>query len=107
MLHNEGWQVNHKRIERIWRAQGLKVPMHEQHSAPETYWFSVDGFAVGTAVPAPPTVFTEGAFGPAFEAASDVFAELGVGVAPSPPIVGLASNTGKIDGNGFLSASAT
>jgi transposase InsO family protein len=26
MLHNEGWQVNHKRVERIWRAQGLKVP---------------------------------------------------------------------------------
>jgi len=26
MLHNEGWQINHKRVERIWRAQGLKVP---------------------------------------------------------------------------------
>ena len=26
MLRYEGWQVNHKRVERIWRQQGLKVP---------------------------------------------------------------------------------
>jgi transposase InsO family protein len=26
MLHNEGWRVNHKRVERIWRQAGLKVP---------------------------------------------------------------------------------
>jgi len=26
MLHQEGWQVNHKRVERIWRREGLKVP---------------------------------------------------------------------------------
>jgi transposase InsO family protein len=27
MLNNEkGWQVNHKRVERIWRREGLKVP---------------------------------------------------------------------------------
>ena len=26
MLRNEGWQVNHKRVERIWRMEGLKVP---------------------------------------------------------------------------------
>ncbi|MCH8077577.1 MAG: transposase [SAR324 cluster bacterium] len=26
MLHREGWQVNHKRVERIWRKEGLKVP---------------------------------------------------------------------------------
>jgi len=24
--HREGWQVNHKRVERIWRQEGLKVP---------------------------------------------------------------------------------
>src|SRR3990170_3666165 len=29
MLQNEGWQVNHKRIERIWRAEGLKVPQRQ------------------------------------------------------------------------------
>lgn len=26
MLRREGWQVNHKRVERIWRREGLKVP---------------------------------------------------------------------------------
>jgi putative transposase len=26
MLRREGWDVNHKRVERIWRAEGLKVP---------------------------------------------------------------------------------
>lgn len=26
MLQHEGWRVNHKRVERIWRREGLKVP---------------------------------------------------------------------------------
>ena len=26
MLRQEGWQVNHKRVERLWRREGLKVP---------------------------------------------------------------------------------
>ena len=26
MLRNEGWKVNHKRVARIWKQQGLKVP---------------------------------------------------------------------------------
>jgi putative transposase len=26
MLHADGWRVNHKRVERIWRREGLKVP---------------------------------------------------------------------------------
>ena len=26
MLRQEGWQVNHKRVARIWRKEGLKVP---------------------------------------------------------------------------------
>ena len=26
MLRAEGWGVNHKRVERIWREEGLKVP---------------------------------------------------------------------------------
>ena len=29
MLNNSGWHVNHKRAERIWRREGLKVP-HKQ-----------------------------------------------------------------------------
>ena len=30
MLNNSGWHVNHKRVERIWRQEGLKVPQ-KQH----------------------------------------------------------------------------
>lgn len=29
MLHSEGWQVNHKRVERLWRREGLKVPQRQ------------------------------------------------------------------------------
>ena len=29
MLQQEGWQVNHKRIERLWRREGLKVPRRQ------------------------------------------------------------------------------
>jgi transposase InsO family protein len=29
LLHNEGWLVNHKRVERIWRREGLKVPQKQ------------------------------------------------------------------------------
>jgi putative transposase len=29
MLKREGWQVNHKRVERIWRQEGLKVPKRQ------------------------------------------------------------------------------
>jgi transposase InsO family protein len=27
--NNQGWQVNHKRVERIWRQEGLKVPQKQ------------------------------------------------------------------------------
>ncbi len=26
LLREKGWRVNHKRVERIWRKEGLKVP---------------------------------------------------------------------------------
>ena len=26
LLQQEGWRVNHKRVERIWRMEGLEVP---------------------------------------------------------------------------------
>jgi transposase InsO family protein len=26
LLHRDGWRVNRKRVERIWRREGLKVP---------------------------------------------------------------------------------
>jgi transposase InsO family protein len=29
LLVNEGWHVNHKRVERIWRQEGLKVPQKQ------------------------------------------------------------------------------
>jgi len=29
LLRNEGWIVNHKRVERIWRSEGLKVPQKQ------------------------------------------------------------------------------
>jgi len=29
MLQEDGWAVNHKRVERIWRAEGLKVPQKQ------------------------------------------------------------------------------
>lgn len=29
MLSSEGWRVNHKRIERLWRKEGLKVPQKQ------------------------------------------------------------------------------
>jgi putative transposase len=29
LLRGEGWQVNHKRVERIWREEGLKVPQKQ------------------------------------------------------------------------------
>lgn len=29
LLNNSGWHVNHKRFERIWRQEGLKVPQKQ------------------------------------------------------------------------------
>jgi len=29
LLRNEGWRVNHKRVARIWRQEGLKVPQKQ------------------------------------------------------------------------------
>lgn len=29
LLRHEGWHVNHKRVERIWRREGLKVPRRQ------------------------------------------------------------------------------
>ena len=29
LLRREGWSVNHKRVERIWRREGLKVPRRQ------------------------------------------------------------------------------
>jgi transposase InsO family protein len=29
LLRGEGWRVNHKRVERVWRQEGLKVPSRQ------------------------------------------------------------------------------
>jgi hypothetical protein len=28
VLRMEGWKVNHKRVQRLWREEGLRVPPH-------------------------------------------------------------------------------
>ncbi len=33
ILWQEGWRVDHKRVERIWRQEGLKVPMKQPERA--------------------------------------------------------------------------
>ena len=43
MLRHEGWWVNHKRIERIWRQEGLKVP--KKQSRRRRLWLN-DGSCV-------------------------------------------------------------
>ena len=43
MLKNAGWQVNAKRVERIWRREGLKVPMKQPKRG--RLWFN-DGSCV-------------------------------------------------------------
>jgi len=29
LLRERGWQVNHKKVERIWRKEGLRVPQRQ------------------------------------------------------------------------------
>ena len=43
MLNTEGWPVNHKRVERIWRQQGLKVPKKQPKRG--RLWFN-DGSCI-------------------------------------------------------------
>jgi len=43
LLRHEGWQVNHKRVERIWRKEGLRVPAKQPKRG--RLWFN-DGSCV-------------------------------------------------------------
>ena len=43
LLRQEGWQVNHKRVERIWRREGLKVPQKQPKRG--RLWFN-DGSCI-------------------------------------------------------------
>lgn len=44
LLNRSGWSVNHKRVERIWREEGLKVPPKQPKRG--RLWFN-DGSCVG------------------------------------------------------------
>jgi putative transposase len=44
LVRNQGWIVNHKRIERIWREEGLKVPQKQPKRG--RLWVN-DGSVVG------------------------------------------------------------
>ena len=43
LLRSEGWHVNHKRVERIWRQEGLKVPKKQPKR--RRLWFN-DGSCI-------------------------------------------------------------
>ena len=43
LLRNDGWRVNHKRVERIWRREGLKVP---QKQPPRRRLWLTDGSCI-------------------------------------------------------------
>ena len=43
LLRNDGWPVNHKRVERIWRREGLKVP--QKHPKKGRLWLN-DGSCI-------------------------------------------------------------
>ena len=43
LLHWDGWRVNHKRVERIWRTEGLKVPKKQPER--RRLWFN-DGSCI-------------------------------------------------------------
>ena len=43
LLRAEGWQVNHKRVERIWKSEGLKIPAKQPKRG--RLWFN-DGSCV-------------------------------------------------------------
>ena len=43
LLRAEGWRVNHKRVERIWRKEGLKVPQKQPRRG--RLWFN-DGSCI-------------------------------------------------------------
>ncbi len=39
LLRWDGWRVNHKRIERLWRREGLKVPKKQpKRGRPSAPW---------------------------------------------------------------------
>ena len=67
LLHWEGWRVNHKRVERIWRDEGLKVPKKQPKR--RRLWFND-----GSCIRLRPTITSEDVL----ERLSDLFVHRGV-----------------------------
>jgi len=44
LLRHAGWRVNHKRVERIWRREGLKVPQKQPKRG--RLWLNSDGSCI-------------------------------------------------------------
>ena len=42
LLRNDGWRINHKCVERIWRQEGLKVP--QKQPEPLAFWLLLRHF---------------------------------------------------------------
>ena len=49
LLRGEGWPVNHKRVERLWRREGLKVPQKQPKRG--RLWLTDEG--LGRTAPGP------------------------------------------------------
>ncbi|MCP3914689.1 MAG: hypothetical protein GY711_03915 [bacterium] len=84
---------------------GDDMPAQPGAVMPGSYWFSVDEVARGMpSIAPPPTVFTEGAMMVGtftdYEAAADVFTDLGGAAPPLNPTATAGGNMGMIDGNG-------
>jgi len=57
LLKQEGWKVNHKRVERIWRGEGLKVP--QRQSKRGRLWLN-DGSCIRLKISNIPTTCSRG-----------------------------------------------
>ncbi len=49
LLRDAGWQVNDKRVERLWRREGLKVPMKQPKKG--RIWMNPLGTLLRNALP--------------------------------------------------------
>ena len=54
MLRADGWGVNHKRVERSWRQEGLKVPTKQPKRG--RLWLNDAGYGLSTATPSGPMI---------------------------------------------------
>ena len=50
LLQQEGWRANHKRVERLWRQEGLKVAEETNPNWPGSGWPMAPIFAGGLSI---------------------------------------------------------